>query len=254
MDINTAQFRSPNFWSAAYLQSKFGVTRNPIAIVIHDTEGTFPTDAQYLCDANREARTSAHYVVHETEVYELVSPDDAAWHAYVDPAYRRDCPAIRQVIGFENENFQTIGIEISGLRNGAKSDAVYQTVAALVKYLMSRYPGIKADRQHIFGHTEINTDKVDPLPFDWGRFMGLVVPPVDPLAPRLIPQTGHTVQGGFRTLYERYGVDVTGYPLTEEQREDGKTVQYFENVRMEWTPATGARIGALGRLYLALKS
>jgi len=56
-------------------------------------------------------------------------------------------------------------------------------------------------------------------------------------------QTGHTLRGGFRALWERGGgLAQFGYPLSEEFQEaipaGGKpvTVQYFERNRLEWHP------------------
>jgi uncharacterized protein YkwD len=48
--------------------------------------------------------------------------------------------------------------------------------------------------------------------------------------------TGKSVQGGFLGTFERYGLERIGYPLTEERSENGRTVQYFERVRMEFHP------------------
>lgn len=56
------------------------------------------------------------------------------------------------------------------------------------------------------------------------------------------PETGHTVAHGFKALFEtRGGVEVFGYPLSEEWstvRPDGRKVVYqvFERARFEWWP------------------
>lgn len=48
-------------------------------------------------------------------------------------------------------------------------------------------------------------------------------------------QTGHNIFGGFRRFFETNGgVDIFGYPRTEEYTEDGKTVQYFQRARFEY--------------------
>lgn len=67
--------------------------------------------------------------------------------------------------------------------------------------------------------------------------------PTDP-APRInspgvlyFNQTGHNVLGGFRRFFEANGgVDIFGYPRTEEMSEDGKIVQYFQRARFEYHP------------------
>ncbi len=67
--------------------------------------------------------------------------------------------------------------------------------------------------------------------------------PTDP-APRVnspdaiyYAQTGHNIFGGFRKFFETNGgIDIFGYPRTEELIEDGKTVQYFQRARFEYHP------------------
>ena len=50
-------------------------------------------------------------------------------------------------------------------------------------------------------------------------------------------QTGHNVLGVFRTFFETNGgVEIFGYPRTEELFEDGRTVQYFQRARFEHHP------------------
>jgi hypothetical protein len=77
---------------------------------------------------------------------------------------------------------------------------------------------------------------------------------VDPTGPgtRRFNSTGHSVGGSFLTLFNKYGLDVCGFPITGEIEENGVTVQYFENVRMERGQATPARFGAVGRRFLQL--
>jgi peptidoglycan/xylan/chitin deacetylase (PgdA/CDA1 family) len=51
------------------------------------------------------------------------------------------------------------------------------------------------------------------------------------------PETGHTLQNSFRDYWNRYGgLQVFGYPISQEFEEDGRTVQYFERARFEWHP------------------
>lgn len=50
-------------------------------------------------------------------------------------------------------------------------------------------------------------------------------------------ETGHYIGGGFWVFWrERGGLPIFGYPLTDELREDGRTVQYFERAVFEWHP------------------
>ena len=60
--------------------------------------------------------------------------------------------------------------------------------------------------------------------------------PPDPnyVPPLWFPETGHSVHGPFRDYWKRFGgLEVFGYPLTEQRKEGEYWVQYFERVRME---------------------
>lgn len=51
------------------------------------------------------------------------------------------------------------------------------------------------------------------------------------------PQTGHWVRGAFLTFFTQHGgVDIFGYPRTEEMTSDGRIVQYFQRARFESWP------------------
>ena len=69
------------------------------------------------------------------------------------------------------------------------------------------------------------------------------------------PETGHTVAHGFKGVFEAYGgVDVFGYPLSEEWaavNPEGRTVVYqvFERARFEWWPD---RVGLGDEITLAV--
>lgn len=63
------------------------------------------------------------------------------------------------------------------------------------------------------------------------------VPQSDNPDARYYIQTGHNIFGGFRKFFETYGgIDIFGYPRTEELTEDGMTVQYFQRARFEYHP------------------
>jgi len=67
------------------------------------------------------------------------------------------------------------------------------------------------------------------------------------------PQTGHFLSFGFKNFWlANGGLDIFGYPISEEFTENGHTVQYFERARFEWHPEhRGTRyevqLGLLGR-------
>lgn len=50
-------------------------------------------------------------------------------------------------------------------------------------------------------------------------------------------QTDKYVCFGFKSYWNEYGgLEIFGYPITNEIQEDGMTVQYFERARFEWHP------------------
>lgn len=54
---------------------------------------------------------------------------------------------------------------------------------------------------------------------------------------RFFPETGHTLAYGFKAFWEKNGgLEIFGYPISEEFTEGGYTVQYFERARFEYHP------------------
>ncbi len=63
--------------------------------------------------------------------------------------------------------------------------------------------------------------------------------PTDPnyRPPIYFPETGHSVWGVFRDYWRRFGgLEIFGYPLTEQRLEGDLWVQYFERARFEYHP------------------
>ena len=50
---------------------------------------------------------------------------------------------------------------------------------------------------------------------------------------RYFPETGKTVRGPFLAFFNRYGLDICGYPITDEFMENGIPTQYFQRVALE---------------------
>ncbi|HEU5317342.1 MAG TPA: N-acetylmuramoyl-L-alanine amidase [Chloroflexota bacterium] len=75
----------------------------------------------------------------------------------------------------------------------------------------------------------------------------------DPLV-RYYDQTGHNLAYGFRTFFDTHGgLDIFGYPRTEEIQEGGFTVQYLQRARFEYHPEHAGtpyevQLGLLGDL------
>ncbi len=70
---------------------------------------------------------------------------------------------------------------------------------------------------------------------------------------RYFPETGHSLAFGFKEFWESHGgVEIFGYPISEEFTENGRTVQYFERARFEYNPNaqdedSRVLLGLLGR-------
>ncbi len=50
---------------------------------------------------------------------------------------------------------------------------------------------------------------------------------------RYFAETGHTVRGAFLEFFEQYGLDMCGYPITDEIIENGMPTQYFQRIALE---------------------
>jgi hypothetical protein len=73
--------------------------------------------------------------------------------------------------------------------------------------------------------------------------------PIEGPEARYFEETGHTVLGPFRRFWEeRGGLAIFGLPLTEQTREGGVIVQYFERARFELHTANNQEIVLLGHL------
>ena len=67
---------------------------------------------------------------------------------------------------------------------------------------------------------------------------------------RYFGETGHNLNGAFRSFWERNGgLPIFGFPLSEELVENSYTVQYFERFRLEFHPENAAPFDVLlGRM------
>lgn len=107
-----------------------------------------------------QLKVSAHAMINRYgEVTQYVAFDRKAWHA------GQSCFA-----GEQNCNEFSIGIELEGCDDKDFTDAQYQTLAELTRYLRHCYPAISAER--VVGHSDIAPGrKTDPGPcFDWPRY------------------------------------------------------------------------------------
>jgi D-alanyl-D-alanine carboxypeptidase len=77
-----------------------------------------------------------------------------------------------------------------------------------------------------------------------------VIPPGEDYPWRYYEETGHTVHGRMlEYVHAHGGIEVFGYPRTEEFVEDGRTVQYFQRGRVDLAPdGETLALAPLGRL------
>lgn len=105
-------------------------------LVIHWVgTGTFDGAINWLC--NPASKASAHYVVGDDVIYQLVEEKDTAWHT-----------------GVWDVNLETIGIEHDAIPDRPATELTYKTSAELIAGICERY-NIPLDREHIIGHKEV---------------------------------------------------------------------------------------------------
>lgn len=63
---------------------------------------------------------------------------------------------------------------------------------------------------------------------------------------RFFPETNRTVRGPFLKFFDTYGLDICGYPLTEQFEEAGLLSQYFQRVGLEVTDGDKIRLKLVG--------
>ncbi len=68
------------------------------------------------------------------------------------------------------------------------------------------------------------------------------------------PETGHTVAYAFLDFFrQKGGIDIFGYPISEMYFEEGRIVQYFQRLKLEWHPEdrmAPVKVGDLGQIYV----
>jgi N-acetyl-anhydromuramyl-L-alanine amidase AmpD len=190
---NITWIGSPNCWS-----DRSG--RNVIAIVNHIMQGSLEsTDGWFN---NPASQVSAHFGVgKDGRIHQYVSLDGAAWANGVAEHIDNSIPWLVGAVGNGiNENNLTISIEHEGNTGDPMPEAQYQATLALHRWLLSLYPAIKVDRQHIIGHYQISgTIKVNcpGKGFPWPRLMADLAPGSSPALPDgfILDTSGHNAPG-----------------------------------------------------------
>lgn len=68
-------------------------------------------------------------------------------------------------------------------------------------------------------------------------------------------ETGHSMGGAFKSFWNsRGGITIFGYPISEEIRENNRTVQYFERARFEVGAQNRIELGQVGAEYLHMQT
>ena len=111
--------------------------------------------------------------------------------------------------------------------------------------LLYRWP--RHDKWYIDGKSGVISDFKQAMTFKYTWDKLVTVPP--DTAPILFPETGKTAKGAFAAFYRKYGLEITGFPITEEYTaaDSGLKTQDWQRVIMEEYPANGGQI----RLRLA---
>ncbi len=71
---------------------------------------------------------------------------------------------------------------------------------------------------------------------------------------RTFPETGKTVEQPFLGFFYKYGLDITGYPVTDVLVENGLRTQYWQRVAMEEPEPGKVRLKLIGQELLDLRT
>ncbi len=139
-------------------------------IVIHDTEASWDTTLKLVQDPTY---VSWNYSIRSSDgqVAEHVDPENVAWHA-----------------GNWYVNMHSIGIEHEGYGDDGSwfTESMYESSAALVRYLAAKY-GVPLDRAHIIGHDQVPGTVPSTIPgmhwdpgpyWDWEHYFDLLGSPI----------------------------------------------------------------------------
>lgn len=126
LQVISDAYRSPNF------NSRSGT---PISgIVTHTTEGSWPSDIEWLC--SRRSEVSCHYVISpDGKVYQIVEDKHRAWHSGAGTYH-----------GINDWNSCSIGVEISHRKGNPYSPGQKFALRELYLVLIAEY-GIRVDMQ-----------------------------------------------------------------------------------------------------------
>ena len=154
-NMNIIQSPSKNFYNG-----RFGY--KPELIVVHCTDGSYPSDLAWLRGTSNPPVSSSYYIAPDGATHQLVDDANGAWHAgrVLNPT--ASMVASRPGI---NPNYYSLGIEVSLRPPAIAGAAQYEALKDLIRHLANKH-NISIDRQHIVGHKEIFSGKTCPGTID----------------------------------------------------------------------------------------
>ncbi|MEA3344648.1 MAG: peptidoglycan recognition family protein [Chloroflexota bacterium] len=215
--------------------------------------------APYNATTTYPGNESGDWIKYFSDILTYLRPDGIALHAYTwrpDPSLvtseeRMDPPfdhlhkqfrTYRDFMGAIPEDMRDLPVYITEADqmgrwedvNNGWVQAVYEEIDNWNRrgkqqiHCVILYRWSTADQWSISGKHNVLADFKTALEQDyiWGY-----APPAP--AERTFPETGKTVRGLFLDFFNRYGLDICGYPITEEFEEDGVLTQYFQRVALE---------------------
>lgn len=159
----------------------YGRVNTPKAIVLHTPEE--PADnyeSTPVWFANPDASASTHYYIdNDGDIYQMVREIDCPWANGNRAGVNRTWKGVKDAwppwaeVGV-SLNCQTISVEIEGYAANIDltlTPAQWNRLVEWIKHLSAKY-NIPLDRDHIIGHFEVATDRVDPgKTFPWNKLM-----------------------------------------------------------------------------------
>jgi len=136
--------------------SKTGAEAEVEGIVMHKTAGIFEDSLDWLLHSSGKDAVSANYLVDtEGTIYQLVAPDDTAWHAGGRVRDSVWTPTSGDTHIGADVNAYSIGIEVVGATGKPYSPQQKAATEKLVAWLVCRYD---IDPRDIVGHSDVSRD------------------------------------------------------------------------------------------------
>jgi N-acetyl-anhydromuramyl-L-alanine amidase AmpD len=234
-------------------------------------------DYASLIGPDRSLAAVQWFIVHDTEGGEqgsegVLKGQSASVHALIDTdgAFEYMVPIEKTAWTAGNDAVSKLAIQVELVgfaANAAYPEEQYRSMAAFFRWCQSRGMNIPVtyigkvdanggplpDVPGIIGHQDVPNPNVpgawggvsghtDPGPhFDWQHFIdainGAPITPHGSPTYRFFAETGHGIDGGFRTYWEANGgLDIFGFPLSEEVQDQGRTTQFFQRCVMRYFP------------------